>query len=54
MRQIATCSAFEAHVVATDGRAVALDQTAFYPGGGGQMADHGELVWTGAACRWQG
>ncbi|HEU5347716.1 MAG TPA: alanyl-tRNA editing protein [Ktedonobacterales bacterium] len=35
---------FEARVVATDGRAVALDQTAFYPGGGGQMADAGELV----------
>jgi misacylated tRNA(Ala) deacylase len=35
---------FEAHVVATEGRAVALDQTAFYPGGGGQMADHGELI----------
>ena len=32
-------SVFTAHVVATDGRAVALDQTAFYPGGGGQMAD---------------
>ena len=36
--------AFEARVVATEGRAVALDQTAFYPGGGGQMADHGELI----------
>ena len=39
--------AFEAHVVAADGRLVALDQTAFYPGGGGQMADHGELVYDG-------
>src|SRR6185437_1216203 len=29
---------FEARVVATEGHAVALDQTAFYPGGGGQMA----------------
>ena len=36
--------AFEAHVVATDGRKVALDQTTFYPGGGGQMADRGELI----------
>ncbi len=36
--------AFEARVTATDGRAVALDQTAFYPGGGGQQADRGELV----------
>ena len=35
---------FEARVVATEGRAVALDQTAFYPGGGGQMADRGELI----------
>ena len=35
---------FEARVVATDGRAVALDQTAFYPGGGGQMADRGEFL----------
>ena len=38
---------FEAHVVATDGHAIALDQTAFYPGGGGQMADHGELLYDG-------
>ena len=38
--------AFEAHVVATDGRAVALDQTAFYPGGGGQMADRGAHLLT--------
>ena len=35
---------FEARVVAVDGNAVALERTAFYPGGGGQMADHGELV----------
>ena len=39
---------FEALVLATDGRAVALDQTAFYPGGGGQMADHGDLVFEGS------
>jgi len=39
--------AFEARVMATDGRAVALDQTAFYPGGGGQQADHGELLFEG-------
>jgi misacylated tRNA(Ala) deacylase len=39
--------AFDARVVATEGRAVALDQTAFYPGGGGQMADRGELICEG-------
>lgn len=35
---------FVARVVALDERKVALDQTAFYPGGGGQMADRGELL----------
>ncbi len=40
-------STFEAKVVAVDGRALALDQTAFYPGGGGQMADRGALTWDG-------
>lgn len=35
---------FEARVVAVDGNAVALESTAFYPGGGGQMADRGMLV----------
>lgn len=34
---------FDATVVAVEGRALALDRTAFYPGGGGQMADHGAL-----------
>lgn len=38
---------FEAQVVALDGTSLALDQTAFYPGGGGQMADRGALVWQG-------
>jgi misacylated tRNA(Ala) deacylase len=37
-------SNFEAEVVAVDGHAVALNQTAFYPGGGGQMADRGTLL----------
>jgi misacylated tRNA(Ala) deacylase len=35
--------AFEATVVAVEGRAVALDQTALYPGGGGQPHDLGTL-----------
>jgi misacylated tRNA(Ala) deacylase len=36
---------FEAHVVALDepGGAIALDRSAFYPGGGGQPADGGTL-----------
>jgi misacylated tRNA(Ala) deacylase len=38
---------FEARVVAVAESAVALDQTAFFPGGGGQMADRGALVWDG-------
>ncbi len=36
---------FDATVTAVDGNAVELDQTAFYPGGGGQMADRGTLTW---------
>jgi misacylated tRNA(Ala) deacylase len=41
--------AFEARVleVDEDGARVALDRTAFYPGGGGQPHDVGELVWHG-------
>ena len=35
---------FDAQVVAVEGRAVALDRTAFYPGGGGQMPDQGALT----------
>ena len=37
-------SIFEARIVAVESQAVALDQTAFYPGGGGQMADRGALL----------
>ncbi len=33
----------KATVVAVDGEAVALDQTIFYPGGGGQVPDQGVL-----------
>jgi misacylated tRNA(Ala) deacylase len=39
--------AFTARVVAVAENAVALDQTAFFPGGGGQMADRGALLWEG-------
>jgi misacylated tRNA(Ala) deacylase len=38
---------FEAHVVAVEGRMVALDRTAFYPGGGGQPCDKGALILSG-------
>lgn len=39
---------FEAKVIAVEGNAIALDATAFFPGGGGQLADRGALVWNGA------
>jgi misacylated tRNA(Ala) deacylase len=36
---------FEGTVVTAEGGRVALDRTAFYPGGGGQPADGGRLLW---------
>jgi misacylated tRNA(Ala) deacylase len=36
---------FQAAVVAVEGNGVALDRTTFYPGGGGQPADQGRLLW---------
>jgi misacylated tRNA(Ala) deacylase len=42
---------FEAVVTAADGQAVALDRTAFYPGGGGQPNDVGTLAWEGGSAR---
>ncbi len=42
---------FEAMVTAVQGRMVALDRTAFYPGGGGQPGDTGEL--RGEAGSWR-
>ncbi|HSJ54757.1 MAG TPA: alanyl-tRNA editing protein [Anaerolineae bacterium] len=42
---------FEAAVTATEGQAVALDRTAFYPGGGGQPHDTGTLSWEGGSGR---
>jgi misacylated tRNA(Ala) deacylase len=41
---------FDAAVVAVEGNAVALDRTAFYPGGGGQPHDLGTL--TGGGLSW--
>lgn len=34
-----------AKVVAVEGDEIALDATVFYPGGGGQLADHGTISW---------
>ena len=42
---------FTATVTAVDGAAVALDRTAFYPGGGGQPCDVGELRFGSATAR---
>jgi misacylated tRNA(Ala) deacylase len=50
---------FEATIAAVEGNAVALDRTAFYPGGGGQPNDvgvlrQGERTWTVTKARKQG
>lgn len=38
---------FAATVVAAGAEGIVLDQTAFFPGGGGQPADRGDLIWEG-------
>ena len=46
---------FEADVVAIDAeRGVALNRSAFYPGGGGQPADRGILIWDGGTATVEG
>jgi misacylated tRNA(Ala) deacylase len=42
---------FDALITAVDGQSVALDRTAFYPGGGGQPNDVGTLSWEGDSAR---
>jgi misacylated tRNA(Ala) deacylase len=42
---------FDAQIAAADGAAVALDRTAFYPGGGGQPYDLGTLTWDGGMAQ---
>lgn len=42
---------FDATIIVIERQAVALDRTAFYPGGGGQPADAGVLIWTGGEAR---
>jgi misacylated tRNA(Ala) deacylase len=43
-REDATLEECDARVTAVDERGVHLDRTVFYPHGGGQAGDHGELV----------
>lgn len=42
---------FDATVTAVNGQTVALDQTAFFPSGGGQPSDAGLLRWPGGEAR---
>jgi misacylated tRNA(Ala) deacylase len=42
---------FDAMVTGVEGQAVALDRTAFFPGGGGQPHDLGALSWSGGTSR---
>ena len=42
---------FHGVVTATNGQAVTLDRTAFYPGGGGQPHDTGHLAWDGGSAQ---
>ncbi len=45
------CLRFEAGVIARRPNAVLLDQSYFYPGGGGQLSDRGTLQWKGGELR---
>src|SRR2546425_170448 len=42
---------FDASVVAEGSHEIALDRTAFFPGGGGQPPDAGQLRWPGGEAR---
>lgn len=42
---------WEAVVLASSPEGIVLDKSAFYPGGGGQPADHGVLLWLGVETR---
>jgi misacylated tRNA(Ala) deacylase len=47
-----TLREWECTVVGVDPeRGIVLDRSAFYPGGGGQPPDHGELIWGGVQTR---
>ncbi|MFQ5637837.1 MAG: alanyl-tRNA editing protein [bacterium] len=41
----------QAKVVAIEDGAMILDKTIFYPGGGGQPADDGKIIWNGYVAR---
>ncbi|MBB6473654.1 alanyl-tRNA editing protein [Sphaerisporangium rubeum] len=45
---------FEAVVLDSSPDGIVLDRSAFYPGGGGQPADHGVLIWQGVETRIEG
>ena len=47
--QTAISRTFDANVIGVEGNALALDQTAFFPSGGGQLADRGALLWNGSS-----
>ena len=48
----ATLREWTATVLAADPeQGIVLDRSAFYPGGGGQPPDHGELLWEGVQTR---
>ncbi|MGW4802304.1 hypothetical protein ACWEPC_58825, partial [Nonomuraea sp. NPDC004297] len=42
---------FEAVVLDATPEGIVLSRSAFYPGGGGQPADHGVLIWQGVETR---
>jgi misacylated tRNA(Ala) deacylase len=46
-----TLREWEATVLAVTDDGIVLDQSAFYPGGGGQPPDHGVLLWGGVQTR---
>jgi misacylated tRNA(Ala) deacylase len=45
---------FEAVVLESSPEGIVLSASAFYPGGGGQPADHGTLLWQGVETRIEG
>jgi misacylated tRNA(Ala) deacylase len=49
-----TLREWDATVLASGPDGIVLDQSAFYPGGGGQPPDHGVLLWGGVQTRIEG